>query len=107
MRREVLASWTAWVRRLAPSLSKRRLEWVFTVFSLTKRRAAISRLLRPADEAEDFEFARGDGELGEARFVEDEGFGGLGGDFVDDDGRFFSSEGEAEPDAESGEERGD
>src|SRR5580704_1040499 len=48
MRREVLATWTAWVRRLAPSLLKRRLEWVLTVFSLTKRRAAISRLLRPA-----------------------------------------------------------
>jgi len=32
----------------APSLSKSRLEWVFTVFSLTNSRAAISRLLKPA-----------------------------------------------------------
>src|SRR5574341_1027692 len=38
MRREAWPIWTAWVRRLAPSLSKSRLEWVFTVFSLTQRR---------------------------------------------------------------------
>ena len=30
-----LPSWTAWVRRRAPSLSKARLQWVLTVFSLT------------------------------------------------------------------------
>src|SRR5438445_5174797 len=38
---------TAWVRRRALSLSNRRLEWVLTVFSLTKSFSAISRLLRP------------------------------------------------------------
>src|SRR5581483_5892139 len=31
MRRSSLPTWTAWVRRFAPSLSKIRLEWVFTV----------------------------------------------------------------------------
>src|SRR4029077_20599655 len=36
MRRASLPSWTACVRRLAPSLSKSRLEWVLPVFSLTK-----------------------------------------------------------------------
>src|SRR3984957_13949541 len=46
-RPDSLPSCTAWVRRLAPNLSKTRLEWVFTVFSLTKSLAAISRLLRP------------------------------------------------------------
>jgi len=59
------------------------------------------------DEAEDFEFARGDGELGEAGFVGDEGLGGLGGNFLDNDGGLFAGEGEAEPDAEGGEEGGD
>ena len=34
--RAVLPICTAWVRRFAPSLSNSRLEWVFTVFSLTK-----------------------------------------------------------------------
>lgn len=58
------------------------------------------------DEAEDLEFARGDGELGEAGFVGDEGLGGLRGEFLDDDGWLFAGEGEAEPDAESGEEGG-
>ena len=38
---------TAWVRRRALRLSNRRLEWVLTVFSLTKSFSAISRLLRP------------------------------------------------------------
>src|SRR6185437_859165 len=38
---------TACVRRLASSLSNRRLECVFTVFSLTKSFSAISRLLKP------------------------------------------------------------
>src|SRR4029079_15770624 len=47
-RRAVLAIWTASVRRFAPSLSKRRLAWVFTEFSLTKRRVPISLLLRPS-----------------------------------------------------------
>jgi hypothetical protein len=42
-----LPSCTACVLRLAPSLSKTRLEWVFTVLSLTKSFSAISRLLRP------------------------------------------------------------
>jgi len=59
------------------------------------------------DEAENFEFARGDGELGEAGFVRNEGIEGLRGDFLDDDGWFFAGKGEAEPDAESGEECGD
>jgi len=36
-------SWTAWVRRLAPNYIETRLEWVFTVFSLTKSFSAISR----------------------------------------------------------------
>ena len=47
------------------------------------------------DEAEDFEFAGGDGELGEAGFVGDERLGGLGGNFLDDDGGLFAGEGEA------------
>src|ERR1700719_3957528 len=47
------------------------------------------------DEAEDFEFARGDGEFGEARFVGDEGFGGPPGDFPDDGDWLFAGEGEA------------
>ena len=47
MRRALFPIWTACVRRRAPSLSKRRLACVFTVFSETKRRSAISRLLRP------------------------------------------------------------
>ena len=59
------------------------------------------------DEDEDFEFSRSDGELGEASFVGDKGFGGLRGDFLDDDGRLFAGKSEAEPDAESGEEGGD
>src|SRR5580704_2172896 len=42
-----LLRWTASVRRRAPSLSKARLQCVFTVFSLTKRVSPISRLLRP------------------------------------------------------------
>src|SRR5215472_15649542 len=40
---------TAWVLRLVPSLSKTRLEWVLTVFSLTKSFCAISRLLIPCE----------------------------------------------------------
>src|SRR5882724_3709087 len=59
------------------------------------------------DEGEDFEFARGDGEFGEAGFVGDERYGGLGSDFFDDDGWLFAGKGKAEPDAEGGEERGD
>src|SRR5467141_5458655 len=39
--RAVLPICTACVRRLAPSLSNSRLEWVFTVFSLTNSRPAI------------------------------------------------------------------
>jgi len=59
------------------------------------------------DEGEDFEFTRGDGELGEASFVGDEGIGGLRGDFLDDDGRLFAGKSEAEPGADGGEEGGD
>jgi len=59
------------------------------------------------DQAEDLEFARGDGEFGEAGFIGDEGLGRLGGDFLNDDGGPFSGEGEAEPDAEGGEDGGD
>src|ERR1700689_5515442 len=44
-----LPNCTACVRRFAPSLSKTRLEWVFTVFSRTNSRAAISRLLNPPE----------------------------------------------------------
>lgn len=54
-----LPSWTAWVRRRAPSLSKARLQWVLTVFSLTKRRVAISRLLRPCAMSERISSSRG------------------------------------------------
>ena len=44
----LLASCTACVRRLAPSLSNTRLVWVLIVFSLTNSRSAISLLLRPS-----------------------------------------------------------
>src|SRR5258708_6186271 len=59
------------------------------------------------DEGEDFEFARGDGEFTEASFVGDEGLGGLGGDFLDDDGGFLAGDSEAEPNAERGKDGGD
>jgi len=52
------------------------------------------------DEAENLEFTGGDAELGQAGRVEDERAGGL---WCNDAGGFFSTEGEAEPDAESGE----
>ena len=55
------------------------------------------------DEAEDFQFARGDAELGEAGFVGDEGIGSVRWDFAEDGRRLFSGEGQAEPDAERGE----
>jgi hypothetical protein len=42
-----LQRWTAWVRRAAPSFSKARAQCVLTVFSETKSRVAISRLLKP------------------------------------------------------------
>jgi hypothetical protein len=59
------------------------------------------------DEAEDFEFTRSDAELGEAGFVGDEGVRRLRRDIAEDSWRLFPGEGEAEPDAEGGEERGD
>lgn len=46
--RWLLASWTAWVRRLAPSLSNTRLVWVFTGCWLTNSRLALSWLLSPS-----------------------------------------------------------
>src|SRR5271154_3301025 len=101
-----LPNWTAWVRRRAPSLSKARLRWVLTVFSLTKRRSAISRLLRPlSDEGEDFEFAGGDAEGIELGLVEGEGGRRIGGDedFAEDD--FLAGFGEL--DAEDDEDDGD
>lgn len=52
-----LALCTARVRRRAFSLSNRWLEWVFTVFSLTKSFAAISVAQSRGDEREDFVFA--------------------------------------------------
>ena len=49
---------------------------------LTKRRAAISRLAEAyGDEAEDFQFARGDAKLGEAGLVGSEGIASLRRDF--------------------------
>src|ERR1700680_792307 len=45
IRLSALPTWPALVRRLTFNLSKRRLEWVFTVFSLTNNASAISRLL--------------------------------------------------------------
>jgi hypothetical protein len=59
------------------------------------------------DEAEDLEFAGGDAELDPAGVVESERAGGLWGNFFNHGGRFLSSEGEAEPDANSGEQGGD
>ena len=60
------------------------------------------------DQAQDFQFARGDFELGEAGLVEDEGFGGgRGWDFLDDGYCLFSGECEAQPDAQRGEKGGD
>ena len=55
------------------------------------------------NEAEDFQFARGDTELGDAGFVRDEGDGGLRRNLLDDGDRLFAGEREAEPDAERGE----
>jgi hypothetical protein len=59
------------------------------------------------DEAEDFQFAGGDAELGEAGLVGSEGIASLRRDFAEDGRRLFSGEGQAEPDAEGGEECGD
>lgn len=68
------------------------------------------------DQAEDLEFARGNAELTNPRFVDDEG-AARHGNFFDDrfpddlllnnDLRFLSGESESKPDAESGKEGGD
>lgn len=59
MSRASLPSCTDCVRRLPPSLSNSRLECVFTVFSLTNSRAAISRLLSPGGDQTRISSSRG------------------------------------------------
>ncbi len=98
-----MPSCTAWVRRLAPNLENTRLEWVLTVFSLTKSFSAISRLLMPrGDENKDVELAGGDAEVLALAVVGGEGLAGGDRDFLDDDFLAGLGEPEAEPDAERG-----
>jgi hypothetical protein len=124
MSRALLPICTAWVRRFAPSLSNSRLEWVFTVFSLTNRRSAISPIAQAVrDEAENFQFAGGDGELAGPRLVGDKRIvlpslrrnfsndcfrdNPFDNRFPDDRLRPLSSQRQPQPDAERGKKCGD
>ena len=111
MRPECLPSWTACVRRRAPSFSNRRLECVLTVFSLTKIRSAISLLLRPSgDQAKDLELALGHSEGLAPRRVrrKHDRFGGNPHlDFLHHNPFTTAGERQPEPDPERGEHEGD
>jgi hypothetical protein len=90
-------------------LSKALLQWVLTVFSLTKRRSAISRLLRPwAIRLRISNSRGGDAEDVELRLVEGQG-GWRGGDedFAEDGFPPGLGKLDAEPDAEGSKDNGD
>src|SRR5436190_21513440 len=106
--RAVLPICTAWVRRLAPSLSNSRLEWVFTVFSLTNSRPAISRLLNPLAMSPRISSSRAVMPSSLTRISSAaNGPRGRRRDFLEDHRRFLSGECLPEPDAQSRKQRRD
>ena len=103
-----LPSCTACVLRFAPSLSKTRLEWVFTVLSLTKSFSAISRLLRPWAISSRISNSRRV-IWRSSRFLSSGMNGPLGrdGDLPHNNCLAFRCQLEAKPDAKNGKGRGD
>ena len=108
MRPSSLPTCTALVRRFTESLSKSRLEWVLTVFSLTKALQRFHGCSRPREiRPRIFELARRDAERLDLCRVDREGTASADRHLLDDHDFFGLCEGQAEPDPDARKERGD